>query len=265
MKKIILRVVACFMMAAMIGTCMGNAGKALAASGDLVITFADLTAGGYGYEATVNGDAVDVSIASQYQEIQYVLPEVVDLAAYTTLVVDVTSNAQLDVKLVDPNAELNEYSQLAPFLDYYTDGAVSSPISIDLATYADKDLSQINFMAMGNDTTFTIKSITFVNPVQETPAEEPAEEPAETPAEEPAEEPAETPTEEPAEEPAETPAETTGEETVYTVQKGDCLWNIAKKFLGKGARYVEIFERNSDIIEDATIIKAGQKLVIPAK
>ena len=33
---------------------------------------------------------------------------------------------------------------------------------IDLAAFADKDLSQINFMAMGNDTVFTIKSITFV-------------------------------------------------------------------------------------------------------
>ena len=134
------------------------------AAEDLVIKFADLTAGGYGYEATVNGDAVDVTIASQYQEIQYVLPEAVDLAAYKTLIVDVTSNAQLDIKLVDPNAELNQYSQLAPFKDNYTaEGqAITEPIYIDLAEFADKDLSQINFMAMGNDTAFTIKSITFV-------------------------------------------------------------------------------------------------------
>ena len=134
------------------------------AAEDLVIKFADLTAGGYGYKATVNGDAVDVTIASQYQEIQYVLPEAVDLAAYKTLIVDVTSNAQLDIKLVDPNAELNQYSQLAPFKDNYTaEGqAITEPIYIDLAEFADKDLSQINFMAMGNDTAFTIKSITFV-------------------------------------------------------------------------------------------------------
>lgn len=133
-------------------------------SDDLVISFATLTAGGYGYNATVNGDVVDVTIASQYQEIQYVLPEVVDLAAYTTLIVDVTSNAQLDIKLVDPNAEVNEYSQLAPFHDGYTaEGqAITEPITIDLTAFADKDLSQINFMAMGNDTVFTIKSITFV-------------------------------------------------------------------------------------------------------
>ncbi len=131
---------------------------------DLVIKFADLTAGGYGYEAAVNGDAVDVTIASQYQEIQYILPEVVDLAAYKTLIVDVTSNAQLDIKLVDPNAELNQYSQKAPFHDGYTaEGqAITEPIYIDLTAFADKDLAQINFMAMGNDTAFTIKSITFV-------------------------------------------------------------------------------------------------------
>ena len=146
--------------------CVGVAvaGAEAPVSNDLVINFATLTAGGYGYEATVNGDVVDVSIASQYQEIQYILPEIVDLAAYTTLIVDVTSNAQLDIKLVDPNAEVNEYSQLAPFHDGYTaEGqAITEPVYIDLAAFADKDLSQINFMAMGNDTVFTIKSITFV-------------------------------------------------------------------------------------------------------
>ncbi|MBQ8633195.1 MAG: hypothetical protein IJ420_06275 [Lachnospiraceae bacterium] len=156
--------------------------KGEAASSDLVINFVELTAGGYGYNATVNGDAVDVTIASQYQEIQYVLPEAVDLAAYTTLIVDVTSNAQLDIKLVDPNAELNQYSQLAPFKDNYTaEGqAITEPVYIDLAEFADKDLSQINFMAMGNDTAFTIKNITFVKAGADVPAEptEGPEEPA---------------------------------------------------------------------------------------
>ncbi|MBQ8633844.1 MAG: hypothetical protein IJ420_09590 [Lachnospiraceae bacterium] len=142
----------------------GGAAAEEPAGDNLVITFADLTAGGYGYNATVNGDVVDVTIASQYQEIQYILPEAVDLAAYKTLIVDVTSNAQLDIKLVDPNAELNQYNQKAPFKDNYTaEGqAITEPIYIDLAEFADKDLSQINFMAMGADTAFTIKSITFV-------------------------------------------------------------------------------------------------------
>lgn len=149
------------------------AGSEEAEATDLVINFATLTAGGYGYNATTNGDAVDVTIASQYQEIQYILPEVIDLAAYTTLVVDVTSNAQLDIKLVDPNAELNQYNQKAPFHDGYTaqGQAITEPVYIDLTAFADKDLSQINFMAMGNDTAFTIKSITFVKA-----AEEPVEE-----------------------------------------------------------------------------------------
>jgi len=131
---------------------------------ELVINFVDLATGGYGYEATVNGDAVDVVIASQYQELQYVLPTVVDLAAYSTLIVDVTSNSQLDIKLVDPTATVNEYGQLAPFHDGYTaEGTpITEPVYINLAAFADKDLSQINFMAMGNDTTFTIKSIKFV-------------------------------------------------------------------------------------------------------
>ena len=75
-----------------------------------------LGAGASIWNWTRNGDVVDVTIASQYQEIQYILPDVVDLAAYTTLIVDVTSNAQLDIKLVDPNATLNEYSQKAPSL-----------------------------------------------------------------------------------------------------------------------------------------------------
>ncbi len=156
--------------------------KGEAASSDLVIGFATLTAGGYGYDATVNGDAVDVTIASQYQEIQYVLPEAVDLAAYTTLIVDVTSNAQLDIKLVDPNAELNQYSQLTPFLDHYTaEGqAITAPIEIDLTAFADKDLAQINFMAMGADTAFTIKNITFVKAGADVPAE-PTEGPVEAP------------------------------------------------------------------------------------
>lgn len=124
-----------------------------------------------------------------------------------------------------------------------------------------------------------------VTPV-ETPVEEPAEEPAETPAEEPAEEPAETPAEEPAEEPAETPAEEPAEEpavapetsdnttsgrevkegeTVYTVQKGDCLWAIARQFLGNGSKYTELFDRNGDILTDATVIIPGQEIIIPAK
>ena len=127
-----------------------------------VINFADLTAGGYGYEAVIEDGGVNVTIAGQYQEIQYILPSVVDLAQYQWLIIDVTSNSQLDIKLVNPEAELNEYSQATPFKDNYTaEGAITEPVYIDLAEFADYDLSQINFMAMTNNCEFTLNNMTF--------------------------------------------------------------------------------------------------------
>lgn len=51
--------------------------------------------------------------------------------------------------------------------------------------------------------------------------------------------------------------------TQYTVVKGDCLWNIAKKFLGKGSRYMEIANLNN--IKNPSLINVGQVLTIPAK
>lgn len=39
------------------------------------------------------------------------------------------------------------------------------------------------------------------------------------------------------------------EGTLYEVKSGDTLWAIAKKFLGKGTRYVEIYNLNKDVIE----------------
>lgn len=169
--------------------------EAPAANGT-VINFADLTAGGYGYEATIEDGGVNVTIAGQYQEIQYVLPEAVDLAQYSQLIVDVTSNNQLDIKLVNPDAELNEYSQLTPFKDNYTaEGAIESPIYIDLAEFAAYDLSQINFMAMVNDTAFRLNSMTFVKADGSVPTE-PVETPDPTEAPEPTEAPAD-PTETP--------------------------------------------------------------------
>ena len=153
-----------------------------------VINFADLTAGGYGYEAATEDGGVNVTIASQYQEIQYVLPEAVDLAQYSLLIVDVTSNNQLDIKLVNPDAALNEYNQATPFKDNYTaEGAITEPVYIDLAEFADYDLSQINFMAMVNDTAFRLNSLTFVKAEggasTETPEPTPTPAPTEAPAE----------------------------------------------------------------------------------
>lgn len=36
---------------------------------------------------------------------------------------------------------------------------------------------------------------------------------------------------------------------VYTVAPGDCLWNIAKRFLGSGAKYMELYNANAEVIE----------------
>ncbi len=49
----------------------------------------------------------------------------------------------------------------------------------------------------------------------------------------------------------------------YEVVKGDCLWNIAKKHLGSGTRWGEIYELNKGIISDPSLIYVGQQLVLP--
>ena len=50
----------------------------------------------------------------------------------------------------------------------------------------------------------------------------------------------------------------------YTVVSGDCLWNIAKKFLGDGSRWKEIYNLNTDKIENPNLIYPGQELVLPS-
>ncbi len=49
----------------------------------------------------------------------------------------------------------------------------------------------------------------------------------------------------------------------YTVKKGDCLWNIAKKFYGNGAQYTKIYNANKSKIKNPNLIYPGQVLVIP--
>lgn len=49
----------------------------------------------------------------------------------------------------------------------------------------------------------------------------------------------------------------------YTVKKGDCLWNIAKKFYGNGAAYTKIYDANTKKIADPHWIYPGQVFVIP--
>lgn len=49
----------------------------------------------------------------------------------------------------------------------------------------------------------------------------------------------------------------------YTVVRGDCLWNIAKKFYGNGSQYTKIYNANKDKIRNPNLIYPGQVLTIP--
>lgn len=64
----------------------------------------------------------------------------------------------------------------------------------------------------------------------------------------------------------EPPRETTSapKPKTYTVKSGDCLWNIAKKELGDGSRYTEIYNLNKDKIKNPNLIYAGQVLTMPS-
>ena len=58
------------------------------------------------------------------------------------------------------------------------------------------------------------------------------------------------------------PSKSTAQRT-YTVKKGDCLWNIAKKFYGNGSAYTKIYDANTNKIANPNLIYPGQIFVIP--
>lgn len=51
---------------------------------------------------------------------------------------------------------------------------------------------------------------------------------------------------------------------MYTVQKGDTLWSIARKFYGKGTFWPRIFDANRDQLSEPGRLRAGMRLRIPA-
>lgn len=52
---------------------------------------------------------------------------------------------------------------------------------------------------------------------------------------------------------------------IYTVVRGDCLWTIAKRFYGNGAKNTVIYNANKEVIGgDPNRIYPGQVLTIPA-
>ena len=52
--------------------------------------------------------------------------------------------------------------------------------------------------------------------------------------------------------------------TEYTVQKGDTLQKIAKKFYGSSSKWYRIYKANKGVLKSADKIRPGQKLTIPA-
>ncbi len=55
----------------------------------------------------------------------------------------------------------------------------------------------------------------------------------------------------------------TAEVEFYTIEKGDTLSAIAKRFYGDANAYPRIFEANREVIKDADLIYPGQKIRIP--
>lgn len=53
------------------------------------------------------------------------------------------------------------------------------------------------------------------------------------------------------------------EPVFHTVAKGENLWKISEKYLGLGAKYMEIFEANKPMLSDPEKIYPGQNLRIP--
>jgi len=278
MKKFVLRVLAVMMIAAMMVPSMGGASKALAAE---AVTL-DLTTLG----PVINGDApttnADGSLTFSGQtsmKCTFPLPTALAAGESVTVNVKLQFNSEADAGVrfyLVSGVDINIATEIATIA--YETGVVEKTFQLTAAS----DATELLFASSGygvyidNVTLFdiTLGDKPAEEPKEETPVEEPKEEaPVEEPKEEaPVEEPKkEAPVEEPKEEaPATSDNTTTGREvkegeTVYTVKKGDCLWTIAKTFLGKGARYTELFERNSDILTDATLIKKGQEIIIPAK
>lgn len=53
------------------------------------------------------------------------------------------------------------------------------------------------------------------------------------------------------------------QDVTYTVEKGDCLWNIAKAAYGDGSKWKVIYEANKDKIRNPNLIYVDQVFTIP--
>jgi len=59
------------------------------------------------------------------------------------------------------------------------------------------------------------------------------------------------------------PAYTAPSSKTYTVKSGDTLWHIAKRMLGDGSRYNEIYNLNKDKVNNPNRLYVGQVLILP--
>lgn len=65
--------------------------------------------------------------------------------------------------------------------------------------------------------------------------------------------------------PKKRPTQTKKKSRTYTVKKGDCLWNISKRYYGKGSDWKKIYNANKKVIgKNPNLIYPGQKFVIPS-
>ena len=150
-------------------------------------------------------------------------------------------------------------SNIVSILEIITGSEKGADLSkVDLAAAAENYLKAIGLTEAESDALYENLAKDYSLPAEE--PEKPAEEPEETPAEEPEETPAEEPEPAPVEEPEpEAPAAST-----YTVVSGDCLWNIAYRLYGSGARWKDIYALNQSVIRNPELIYAGQVLTVPA-
>ncbi len=78
----------------------------------------------------------------------------------------------------------------------------------------------------------------------------------------PAEPAVDTGTVEPADQNADEPLAPVGGQ-VYTVQKGDTLYELARRFYNDQSRWREIWQANENRVSDPNKLQVGMKLIIP--
>ena len=61
------------------------------------------------------------------------------------------------------------------------------------------------------------------------------------------------------------PKEAVGASTTYTMQRGDTLYSLAKRFYGDGKLWTKIADANKDKVRNVNAIPVGTALTIPPK